>query len=814
MFKNIKIKTSIIIMIIFSLIFTMIIGYYGIANLKAFNNETSFTTEKLMPSIALILNADRDMYQVHTAMQKFTQLKPDSDEWKACIKDVDENLQQVRERVEGYAKNATIAKQRELIDSHVKDREEWAKKTYDYIEKLKTAKAEDKETLSKTVADIENSFGKARSVLNELTEISEKMAMDINESMKKTYVQTKINTIFIIVLNVLLMLILLYFVSKHISIIIHDLIGETSVLMKAANEEKFEIRGECEKINFEFREIVSGINRVFDKMAEKIFWYEQLLDAIPFPISVTDNQMNWTFINQPVEKFLSIKRRDVVGKQCNNWGAGICKTENCGIEKLRKGIGRTTFAQLGMNFQVDTSYIKNIKGETIGHIETVQDITAGVKSAEFMNAEVNRLAKNLHLISEGDMNLDLNVADGDNYTINERANFIKIAESVKQVKDSIELMLADANKLSEAAAVGNLMLRSDASVHKGSFKMIITGMNNTVEAIVRAVTEVMGCLGSMANGNLDVEMKGEYGGDLLELKSAVNKTLKSINEILNHVNISAEQVNTGAQQVSDASQSLSQSAAEQASSLEEISATMHEISSQSRSNAESAVSASNLARQARSGVERGNLKMKQMQVSMSEINESAANISKIIKAIDEIAFQTNLLALNAAVEAARAGKHGKGFTVVAEEVRNLAQRSAKAAKETAEMIEGSIIKTEDGTKIANETAQALELIVADITKVTDLIGEISAASKEQDGGVKQISLGLEQVDHVTQQNTATAEEAAAASEELSSQALELKSMLLKFKLKKSENAVNAYVVEKNDRVKKQNLKMLKPGVKK
>lgn len=303
-------------------------------------------------------------------------------------------------------------------------------------------------------------------------------------------------------------------------------------------------------------------------------------------------------------------------------------------------------------------------------------------------------------------------------------------------------------------------------------------MDEAAESL-KALSEL---LEKMSQNDLSSRLEGSFAGGYATSQQQLNLALDNLDTTLQQAAVGAGQVAAASNQISAGSQELARGSSEQASSVEQISASLAEVNTITKQNTESAKQSKNLADEAQTAAEKGVKSMTRLSDAVSKIKTSSDETAKIVKTIDEIAFQTNLLALNAAVEAARAGDAGKSFAVVAEEVRNLAMRSAEAAKNTANMIEESVKNADSGVTINEEVMQNFEEINKHIQNIGTVMAEIAAASEQQSQGIDQINTGVEQVNQITQKNAANSEQSASAAEELTSQSEDLRTMIGKFKL--------------------------------
>jgi len=570
------------------------------------------------------------------------------------------------------------------------------------------------------------------------------------------------------------------------------LVADAGMLSTAAVEGKLATRADAAKHQGDFRKIVQGVN--------------DTLDAVIGPLNVAAGYVD------------RISKGDIPAPITDSYNGDfntIKNNLNQAIDAVNKLV-----ADAGMLSTAAVEGKLATRADATKHQGDFRKIVQGVnETLDAVIGPLNVAASYVDRISKGDIPVPIT----DSYN----GDFNTIKNNLNTCISAVNSLVADAGMLSTAAVEGKLATRADANKHQGDFRKIVQGVNETLDSVIgpindtgivlsalaqgdlsqRIVTQYNGELGvlrdnvntsvqslgviinqtagvmaALAAGDLTTRIEGEFPGVFGKLKSDTNSSCEQVMSIISQIKSAADTIAVASREIAAGNSDLSGRTEQQAASLEETASSMEELTTTVRQNAENAKQANQLSIGASEIAVKGGDVVGQVVSTMDAISQSSKKIVDIISVIDGIAFQTNILALNAAVEAARAGEQGRGFAVVASEVRNLAQRSAGAAKEIKTLISDSVEKVGNGTKLVEHAGRTMEEIVTSVKRVTDIMGEITAASQQQSQGIEQVNQTVTQMDEVTQQNAALVEQASAAARSLESQAEGLTDAVSRFRV--------------------------------
>ncbi|MBK8010070.1 MAG: Cache 3/Cache 2 fusion domain-containing protein [Deltaproteobacteria bacterium] len=531
-------------------------------------------------------------------------------------------------------------------------------------------------------------------------------------------------------------------VVEHVGFLIND----ANQLLDAAHEGDLTRRADAAPHSGGFRRVIEGMNAMFDAVALPVRTTARYLERVAvgdFPQAISER-----FVGDFVPLKVSLERSVGALRNLDQELRRMTEQQRQGFLRARCGTdgldGAYRELALGVNGALDT-----VVAPVLGATDLIKHYAAGDLSREMPMLP------------------------------NEQA---VLSEAVNQVRTNILALLRDVDVLARGAIGGNLGLRADSTAHRGEYRKIVEGMNQTLNAVVEPITEAREVLERLGQFDLRARVDGAYQGEHAQIKEAVNAAAKVLDEALQEVARAATRVSSASQEIASSSRVVAEGASQQAAALEETAASLEEMSGKTRENSASTGHAKTLAEHANHSARTGKVVVERMVGAMERIRTSAESTAQIIRDINEIAFQTNLLALNAAVEAARAGDAGRGFSVVAEEVRNLALRSKAAAERTESLIKESVVLATEGGQMSVEVSQTLGDITEAVDKVQNVVSSIAEASLHQAQGLEQITLAVAEMDRSVQQAAASSEESSSAAEDMASQARALTVTVGRFKL--------------------------------
>ncbi len=737
--KNLKIRTKLLLGFSAVLLLMIILGITAISSVSGLNTLLTEYKEKNLPNVDYIWQMRRNLVSLQRylliAIQDF-----EGDLTEQSLAKAKEDRESLTKTIDKF--RATMQTDSEKFEAFVKlvDNAAVYRKQIEDLSRKRTRAASD-EAYGILINKYKPMFDDAAKLLIEISDEQHELVLQKDASASTVISDSNLLVYGILILGILLTVLIVYLITKAVSKPISELEAAAAEISKGNLNVNIKKNGSDE---------IGMLTEAFIRVRDSILM----------------------IVNEISHMTTELDKGNIVERINENEFQGEFKTVtnsiNLTVDSL---IGDTldildSFAKLGEgNFNVNLKQYPGMKALANEKFDMLKN---NLKS---LNNDISSL---INSVMEGDLDNKIN---SDLY----QGDWQVLTEGINNMLKVIDKPLKEANNVLVKISDGDFNVKVSKN-HKGSFAQMMNSMEKMIDSTSSYITEITETLEYISKGDLKHNITRDYVGQYHLIKSSINNINATLKDTVNDIKTSADSVLIGAGQISQTSMELANGANSQTNSVEELNASISIINEKTCETTKKTSEANDLSKRSIDNAKRGSMEMHNMLKSMDEIKLASGNISKIISVIDEIAFQTNLLALNAAVEAARAGVHGKGFAIVAEEVRSLAGRSSRAARETSVLIEDAINKINGGTQLATLTSEALNTIVSDINSISEIIETINSSASEQTEGISQISKGIKNISKVVQINSSTSEEAAAAAQELNSQSEVLAGLVAGFSI--------------------------------